>query len=107
MDNLNDLRNAFDDYAAQLASSASNVNRACEARRNPTIIETVARNRDKIDEINRGVDGLLELLVGPENSENRDVMKPPTCLQDEVTAQNIILGDIYAKLNRAYAALNG
>jgi len=79
---------------------------ACEAKRPATIYEIAQRNRMMAEEINIGMDKLLEILIGPENAESCDVVKQPNCLQSEVMNQNISLGQIHAKLNRAYAVLN-
>lgn len=79
---------------------------ACEAKRPATICEISKRNGELAEEINVGMGRLLELLIGPERTENGEVMKHPTCLQEDVARQNITLGQIHDKLNRAYAALN-
>lgn len=103
------FRSCFDDYAAQLASNTSNTSNAtcgCEAKHDPAICETLERNRERIADIENGVGKLLEILIGREPVDSEKI-EPPTCLREEVTAQNIILGRIYHKLNMAYAALNG
>lgn len=83
------------------------MNDCCEAKRPATICETAKRNGQLIDDISAGMSTLLELLTGPANNESCDVAKSPACLLDEMTRQNITLGEIHFKLNRAVEALNG
>ena len=104
---MNEL-NSLGDYLAKMASQSTSASAscACEAKSNPAICETLERNRDRIADIETGMNKLLELLIGGETVDDEKI-EPPTCLREEVTAQNIILGRIYHKLNMAYSALNG
>ena len=81
----------------------------CEGKRLPAICEVTKKNGELADEINAGMNTLLALLTGPAPCESADVMKQPDCdcLLDDVVRQGGTLNEIYMKLSRAIAALNG
>ena len=77
-----------------------------EAKRAENILGVVHENSDLAAEISISMGKLLEILVGPENEEC-GVLSKPSCLQEELVNQNIILHQINAKLMRVFETLNG
>ena len=111
---MNDaMRNAIDDYAANMAAYASN-KASCLANTPPPPrslgVREIAQNKSTaMREINCRVDELLEAMRGPVNHECCGEAKTaaPDSLISEVNRQAAILDEINGKLITALALLNG
>lgn len=70
-----------------------------------SICEIAKDNTRIIQEINEGMSGILELLLGPSNTERCVVSNAPFCLMRDMQAQAEDLVSILVKLNRITTAL--
>lgn len=110
---MNDaMRNAMDDYAANIAAHASS-NASClentAAPRSLGVREIVGNNSMAIKELLGHADQIVEILRGPENCECCDGARVanPEGLLSEVTRQSQALDDLCRKLLTAISLLNG
>lgn len=111
---MNDaMRNAIDDYAANMAahvsSNASFLANTPPPPRSLGVREIAQNNSTAMREINCRVDELLEALRGSANRECCGEAKTaaPDSLLAEVNRQASILDEINGKLITALAILNG
>lgn len=112
---MNDaMRNAIDDYEANMASYASTAGTGCLANTPPPprslgVREIAQNNSAAMREILSNVDVLLEALRGPRNAEACDGARVanPEGLLDEVDRQAGMLGEINRGIIAAIATLNG
>lgn len=112
---MNDaMRNAIDDYAANLASYASTAGTGCLANTPPPprslgVREIAQNNSAAMREILSNVDVLLEALRGPRNAEACDGARVanPDGLLSEVNRQAGMLDEINRGIIAAIATLNG
>lgn len=110
---MNDaMRNAIDDYAANMAAQASS-NASCLANtaapRSLGVREIAQNNTGAMREILSNVDLLLEALRGPRNAEACDSARVanPEGLLSEVNRQAGMLDEINRGIMAAIATLNG